>query len=188
MLDYLVANIRREQLETWFRSLIVAKADEEQVEISVTSQFVRDWLHKNYLSVLQDALARIDEDLMGRSGARRLVLSYRDEDGQDSLRLVTSDEVMTLVTSEFAITARELVGKNRTQAAAMPRQIAMFLLREHTQYSLEDIGRLFGNRDHTTAIYAVNKVRQRSQEDSMFKKLLDGLSSRLVAREFRGKQ
>jgi chromosomal replication initiator protein len=74
---------------------------------------------------------------------------------------VTSEEVMALITGEFAITARELIGKSRTQAISMPRQIAMFLLREHTESSLEDIGRIFGNRDHTTVIYAVNKIRER---------------------------
>ncbi|MFK7739498.1 MAG: chromosomal replication initiator protein DnaA [Planctomycetota bacterium] len=98
---------------------------------------------------------------------------------------VTSDEVMTLITGEFAITARELIGKSRTQAVSMPRQIAMYLLREHTESSLEDIGKFFGNRDHTTVIYAVNKIRERATKDRMFKELLDGLSSRLVTRAFR---
>ncbi|MCK5943689.1 MAG: chromosomal replication initiator protein DnaA [Planctomycetes bacterium] len=98
---------------------------------------------------------------------------------------VTAEEVMSLITGEFAITARELIGKSRTQAVSMPRQIAMFLLREHTENSLEDIGKIFGNRDHTTVIYAVNKIRERSQKDRMFKELLDGLSSRLMTRSFR---
>ena len=98
---------------------------------------------------------------------------------------VTSEEVMTLITGEFAIMARELIGKSRTQAVSMPRQIAMFLLREHTESSLEDIGKIFGNRDHTTVIYAVNKVRERATKDRMFKELLDGLSSRLMTRSFR---
>lgn len=98
---------------------------------------------------------------------------------------VTSDEIMSLITGEFAISARDLIGKSRTQAVSMPRQIAMFLLREHTESSLEDIGKLFGNRDHTTVIYAVNKIRERSTKDRMFKELLDTLSSRLVTRTFR---
>ncbi|MEZ6036891.1 MAG: chromosomal replication initiator protein DnaA [Planctomycetota bacterium] len=98
---------------------------------------------------------------------------------------VTVEEVMSLITGEFAITARELTGKSRTQAVSMPRQIAMFLLREFTENSLEDIGKIFGNRDHTTVIYAVNKVRDRSQKDRLFKELLDGLGSRLMTRSFR---
>jgi chromosomal replication initiator protein len=98
---------------------------------------------------------------------------------------VSVDDVMTLITTEFAITARELTGKSRTQTVSLPRQIAMFLLREHTESSLEDVGRIFGNRDHTTVLYAVNKIRDRAQKDRMFKELLDGLSNRLLTRSFR---
>jgi chromosomal replication initiator protein len=99
---------------------------------------------------------------------------------------VSADDVMSLVTTEFAISARELTGKSRTQTVSLPRQVAMYLLREHTENSLEDVGRIFGNRDHTTVLYAVNKVRDRSQRDRMFKELLDGLSNRLLTRGVRG--
>jgi chromosomal replication initiator protein len=98
---------------------------------------------------------------------------------------VSADDVMTLITTEFAISARELTGKGRTQTVSLPRQIAMFLLREHTESSLEDVGRIFGNRDHTTVLYAVGKIRERSQKDRMFKELLEGLSNRLLTRTFR---
>jgi chromosomal replication initiator protein len=90
-----------------------------------------------------------------------------------------------LITTEFAITARELTGKSRTQTISLPRQIAMYLLREHTECSLEDIGRIFGNRDHTTVLYAVNKIRERAGKDRMFKELVEGLSNRLLTRSFR---
>ncbi|MBL8756591.1 MAG: chromosomal replication initiator protein DnaA [Planctomycetes bacterium] len=98
---------------------------------------------------------------------------------------VSVDDVMMLITTEFAITARELTGKSRTQTISLPRQIAMYLLREHTECSLEDIGRIFGNRDHTTVLYAVNKIRERAGKDRMFKELLEGLSNRLLTRSFR---
>jgi chromosomal replication initiator protein len=98
---------------------------------------------------------------------------------------VSVDDVMMTITTEFAITARELTGKSRTQTVSLPRQIAMYLLREHTECSLEDIGRIFGNRDHTTVLYAVNKIRERAGKDRMFKELLEGLSNRLLTRSFR---
>lgn len=98
---------------------------------------------------------------------------------------VSVDDVMTLITTEFAITARELTGKSRTQTVSLPRQIAMFLLREHTECSLEDVGRIFGNRDHTTVLYGVNKICDRATKDRMFKELLDGLGNRLLTRSFR---
>jgi chromosomal replication initiator protein len=98
---------------------------------------------------------------------------------------VTPDDVMALITGEFAISARELTGKGRTQTVSLPRQIAMYLLREHTENSLEDVGRIFGNRDHTTVLYAVTKIRERLQKDRMFKELIDGISNRLLTRNFR---
>ena len=98
------------------------------------------------------------------------------------LAQVSTDEIMDLITEEFAISARDLTGKSRTQAVSFPRQVAMFMLREHTELSLEDIGRVFGNRDHTTVLYAVTKIRDRSQSDRLFREMLDSLSTRLLSR------
>ena len=50
LLQQLGARVRREQLETWFRSLDVVRADDREIELSVTSQFVRDWLCLLYTS------------------------------------------------------------------------------------------------------------------------------------------
>ena len=98
---------------------------------------------------------------------------------------VSADDVMNLITSEFAISARELVGKSRTQMVSLPRQVAMYLIREHTENSLEDVGRIFGNRDHTTVLYAVNKIKDRLKRDRTFKDLLESMSNRLMTRGFR---
>ncbi|MCC6671396.1 MAG: chromosomal replication initiator protein DnaA [Planctomycetes bacterium] len=97
---------------------------------------------------------------------------------------VTLQEVMSLITEEFSISPRDLTGKKRTQAVSLPRQIGMFLAREYTEHSLEEIGRFFGNRDHTTVIYAVSKVRTRAGEDRMFQDLLTTLRTRLQGNGF----
>ncbi len=101
------------------------------------------------------------------------------------LTQISTEDVVGLITSEFAISSRDLTGKSRTQAISLPRQIAMFLLREHTELSLEDIGRVFGNRDHTTVLYAVTKIRDRSQNDRLFRDMLDSLGTRLLGRPAR---
>lgn len=98
------------------------------------------------------------------------------------LTQVSTDEVIELITTQFAITGRDLTGKSRTQAVSLPRQIAMYMLREHTELSLEDIGRVFGNRDHTTVLYAVTKIRDRSVSDRLFREMLDNLATRLLGR------
>lgn len=94
---------------------------------------------------------------------------------------ITLDRIMSLITSEFSISARDLTGKSRTQAISLPRQIAMHLARKYTDHCFEEIGRFFGNRDHTTVIYAVTKIRDRAKKDRMFRELLDSLCTRLVA-------
>ena len=95
ILQQLGARVRREQLETWFRSLDVRRADEREIELSVTSSFVRDWVQKNYLGVLQDAVSALGEP------KRRVVLTHREEDGWDSLRFAQptpmSDEIDRLL-------------------------------------------------------------------------------------------
>ena len=60
--------------------------------------------------------------------------------------------------SEFTID--EICGTNRSRNLVLARQIAMYLCRELTELSLPRIGKQFGNRDHTTVMYADRKIRQ----------------------------
>ena len=94
---------------------------------------------------------------------------------------VTLPDIMSLITTEFSVSTKELTGKGRTQAVSTPRQIGMFLARKHTDHSLEDVGRFFGNRDHTTVLYAVTKINKRLPQDRTFLTLIDDLSSRLMS-------
>ncbi|MBM3634965.1 MAG: chromosomal replication initiator protein DnaA [Actinobacteria bacterium] len=71
---------------------------------------------------------------------------------------VRIDLIQEAVTRHYAISIDELVGEKRTKRVVMPRQVAMYLSRELTDASLPTIGRAFGGRDHTTVIYAVQKV------------------------------
>ena len=94
-------------------------------------------------------------------------------------RKLTLSDVMSVVTAHFSVSARELTGKGRTRAVGLPRQICMYLCRQTPEQSLEEIGRFFGNRDHTTVIYAVQKIKKRVKEDRVFRELVNTLSVRL---------
>ena len=59
VLAQLLAKVRREQFETWFKSLRISRTDDREMEFSVTSQFVRDWIQKNHLATLQE-VANLD--------------------------------------------------------------------------------------------------------------------------------
>jgi len=59
---------------------------------------------------------------------------------------------------------------------AFPRQIAMYLARQLTHASLAELGRAFGGKDHTTVLYAVDKIRALIQDDPQLKRTIDTLT------------
>ena len=69
-------------------------------------------------------------------------------------------EIINAVSSYYKITPDEIYGNSRTAAIAMARQIAMYICREQTNLSLPKIGQIFGNRDHTTVMYANRRVAE----------------------------
>jgi chromosomal replication initiator protein len=89
------------------------------------------------------------------------------------------DEILALVTEHFGVKLSELQSKKRTNAIAYPRQVAMYLARQITRHSLEEIGGYFGGRDHSTVIYAVDRVSERIQEDESVRALIDGFMQSL---------
>ena len=77
----------------------------------------------------------------------------------------------------------ELQSKKRTNQVAYPRQIAMFLARKITRHSLEEIGGFFGGRDHSTVLYAVNKITKLSRTDDSCRAQLEMFLERLQGRQ-----
>jgi len=75
-------------------------------------------------------------------------------------------EVIQRVTAEyFALSFNDLKGKKRTKAIAYPRQLAMYIAREITEYSTTEVGMEFGGRDHTTVMHACQKIEERIRSD-----------------------
>jgi chromosomal replication initiator protein len=89
------------------------------------------------------------------------------------------EDILNLVTAHFDVKLSELQSKKRTNAIAYPRQIAMYLARQITRHSLEEIGGFFGGRDHSTVIYAVEKVGQLMAEDAEARAIIEGFLVRL---------
>jgi chromosomal replication initiator protein len=67
-------------------------------------------------------------------------------------------EVIRQVAGAFGVSVQNLIGPDRRQEVVLPRQIAMYLLREEAKFSLPKIGEAMGGRDHTTVMYACQKV------------------------------
>lgn len=79
----------------------------------------------------------------------------------------------------FHLSLGEFKAKKRTRAIAFPRQIAMYLSRELTDYSLPKIGDEFGGRDHTTVIHAHDKISQARLKDPLLEKKINEIIQRI---------
>ena len=82
----------------------------------------------------------------------------------DKSKALTCDVIVRSVAAHFEMRISELKSTKRARAIAFPRQIAMYLCRQHTNASYPDIGNALGGKDHTTAINAVKRVTARIGE------------------------
>lgn len=84
---------------------------------------------------------------------------------RSSARRITIDEIQRAVSTHFEVKQIDLISERRAVAIARPRQIAMYLAKRLTTRSLPEIGRKFGNRDHSTVIHAVKRIEELRGKD-----------------------
>lgn len=94
---------------------------------------------------------------------------------------MTPERILSAVSERFGIKVDVMCGQRRTQTIALPRQVAMYLMRHLTDLSLAEIGRSFGGRDHTTVLYAVEKVGALIRSDNVLGEKVNGLISTLAS-------
>ena len=83
-------------------------------------------------------------------------------------RRVSIEEIQKRVAEHFTMRLADMSSARRARAVARPRQVAMYLCKQLTQRSLPEIGRKFGNRDHTTVMHAVSRVAELMTADAGF--------------------
>ncbi|KZL19515.1 Chromosomal replication initiator protein DnaA [Pseudovibrio axinellae] len=95
-------------------------------------------------------------------------------------RRVKIEDIQRIVSKHYNVTKADLLSARRTRTIVRPRQIAMYLAKMMTPRSLPEIGRRFGNRDHTTVLHAVRKIEELSKADNglaqeleLLKRMLD---------------
>lgn len=88
-------------------------------------------------------------------------------------------DIMSHVATHFHVKTADLQGKRRSKSIVKPRQLCMYLARTLTQMSLEEVGGHFGGRDHTTVLYAENKMRELIARDNNTRLLVDRLTREL---------
>jgi chromosomal replication initiator protein len=97
----------------------------------------------------------------------------------DDDNVIAPVDIITNTADYFKLSVDDLYGSSRSQAVATARQIAMYLCRELTNLSLPKIGQLFGNRDHTTVMYANKKISELMKERRSIYNQVTELTSRI---------
>jgi len=94
-------------------------------------------------------------------------------------RMITISDIQIKVGEFYGLKLEDFKARKRTKAIAFPRQIAMYLSRELTDYSLPKIGEAFGGRDHTTVIHAHEKVTQLLKVDQELYKIVQNITDKI---------
>jgi len=151
-------------------SILQAKANHAGVEVPARVQELLARKIASNVRDLEGALNRLvaHAKLFGRP----ITLDTVPEVLSDILRAhdkrLSIDDIQRKVAEHYNIRLTEMASARRSRAVARPRQVAMYLAKQLTSRSLPEIGRRFGNRDHTTVLHAVNKITELMGEDPSF--------------------
>jgi chromosomal replication initiator protein len=92
---------------------------------------------------------------------------------RETVKNVTIDTVQKKVAGFFNLNVGDFKAKRRNKNIVLARQVAMFLSRELTSFSLPEIGQDFGGKDHTTVLHAYNKIKEMAAKDPQFKQTIN---------------
>ena len=151
-------------------SILEAKAAGAGV---VVNKRVLEFLAHKITSNVRDIEGALNR-LIGHANlfGREVTLETAQEVLKDVLRAhdrrLTIEEIQKRVAEHYNIRLTDMSSARRARNVARPRQVAMYLAKKLTQRSLPEIGRRFGNRDHTTVMHAVSRVTELIERDAGF--------------------
>ena len=180
----LVADVQVPQLETRV-AIVRKKAELEQILVPDEVAVLLAQCVQSNVRELEGALIR----LAAKSSLTGQVID--EEFARSELMLVGSRrsdptsvaDIQRVVCVHFRLSSAELLSKDRHKSVAFARQVAMYLCRLRLKCSFPELGRAFGNRDHTTVISAVRRVEALRQSDPQVAAHLDAIEQKLATPE-----
>lgn len=172
----LVTDIQVPDLETRI-AILKKKSEKETIVVPEDVFFFLGEKIKTNIRELEGALIRVVAyaKLVGDTVSVDLVKEVLKDMIIEGEKKVTIDLIQKKVSEYFDIKLSDMRAKKRNKAIAYPRQIAMYLARQLTDFSLPEIGDQFGGRDHTTVIHAHDKIENDLKEKEGLRHLVDKL-------------
>ncbi len=175
----LIADIAEPEIEA--RLAIIAQKLKEK-EIALTPPMV-EYIASSFPKNIRE-LEGIIHTIVAHTRIRPHSLSFEEiKELVDRLKIqtkkqVTTPEIITMVASFYDIDEKELIGQTRKKEVVLPRQVAMYLLRNDFNASLNYIGKKFGDRDHTTVLYACEKIKKWLKTDKQLEETIRKIRAR----------
>jgi chromosomal replication initiator protein len=172
----LVADIQPPDIETKV-AILNKKADLEQIPLPQDVAIFLATAIKTNIRELEGSLIRIgahasltrreiNMDLAREVLSRLLGSAEKD---------ISPESILKTVAEHYNVKISDLRGDRKHKVVALPRKVAMYLMRQLTHCSFPDIGQRFGGKDHSTVMYAVKKIEGRVKEDSSFRGVVEAL-------------
>ena len=176
----LIADIQPPDLETKV-AILRKKAEEKKIPLpDDVALFVAERVRSN-IRELEGHLNRVAAyaSLAGHPISIDLVKeALRDLLAKEN-RPITAVEILKVVSTHYGIKVSDMKTKSNARPIAYPRQIAMFLIKQLTDLSYPEIGKIFNNKHHSTVIYSVEKIEKLKEEDASVANTLETLNKQL---------
>lgn len=176
----LVADIQRPDLEMRI-AILHQKAVRQGIKLSSDVALAIARMARSNIRELEGSLLRLKAhaQLTGQPLTAEMVGDFLGEILRPQRALPTVNDVQRAVARHFALRPQDLCGRKRTNAVALPRQLAMYLCRAQLDIPLAEVGEQFGGRDHTTVLYACSKVESKLRTDPALRRTLNTISGAL---------
>jgi chromosomal replication initiator protein len=144
--------------------------------------------------IMEFIARRVQSNIRELEGALNRIVAFADLSGSPltvqlaesaladllpQARDIDPDKVLDLVARAWDVAISDLLGRDRSREYALPRQIAMYLLREESNASLPQIGEVLGGRDHTTVMYAIDKITDLLERDDRLRRKVGNIKQQL---------
>lgn len=174
----LIANIQMPDIET---RMAILRYKAERLSVKLTEDVINyiARISKTSIRELEGNLNRLKmyADLQGLqidTDLARKVLAIQEYENT-----ATIEDIQKVVSDYYKVRMQDLKGSSRIKSIVIPRQVCMFLIEKHLGKSLTDIGRSFGNKDHTTVINARERIKNLQSTDPDLKRDIDELTMRI---------
>lgn len=172
------------QIPTYETKMAILNKKSESVGYNIPAD-VKDYVATHINSSIRELEGAINKLIaFSKLSKEPLTVAFAEDKlkdliSSDNKRTITPDYIIKIVSEHFNISEEDIISSKRNADIAKPRQIAMYLCRQLTTFPLDQIGRYFGNRDHTTILHGCKKIGKEITDSVETKTLIDTLIKKI---------